>query len=176
MKWYTIEHVNTGKHPWWRIWFIFHLNGTTRNKLGYKGLHPNFNYSCSKYQQFVSTYRVSNNLQNTYTSILQSITVYINLSRKHRLFRENLIHYRVFLGQFEVNEPLEKDAGDTFLRRSATARYRFASSLPAINPFDAITNFRGQNALSLSFGFGRVWHPIKRISDTKFTQFTASRN
>lgn len=69
-----------------------------------------------------------------------------------------------------------------FLRRSATARYRFTSSLPAINPFDAITNFRGQNALSLplSFspppGFDRVWHSVKCISDAKFTQFTASRN
>ena len=75
-------------------------------------------------------------------------TIDIHCSRKHRLFRENLIHYRVFLKRFEVNEPLEKDTADTFYGARRPQGIVFASSLLAINPFDAITNFRGQNALS----------------------------
>lgn len=71
---YELENISLMKDP-----FIFHLNGTV-------GLHLNFNYSRSKCQPFVSTYRVTNNLQDMYVYISWSITVYINLSRKHRLF------------------------------------------------------------------------------------------
>lgn len=84
------------------------LNGTTR-------LYPNFNYSRSASNLYpLIDHRIIYKIR---ISVSQSITVHINLSRKHCLFRENLIHYRVFLGQFEVNEPLEKDADDTFLRQ-----------------------------------------------------------
>jgi len=81
MNRYTTEHVN------WKtilIRFIFHLNGNLY-------LYPNFNYSRSKCQPFVSTYRISDNLQDsTYLGVLQNITVHINLSQKHRLFHERI--------------------------------------------------------------------------------------
>lgn len=106
---------------------------------------------------------------------------------------------RSFLGYLEQTTSLENDTRATpSPSHSATAKYRFASPLPAINPFDAITNFRGQNApsfpssllpihssslaasrvitLSLPFRFEPRLPAVKRISDAKFTQFTASRN
>lgn len=87
------------------------------------------------------------NLKGIEISHGRELSIYI-VSKTPFVPRENLIHYRVFLKRFEVNEPLEKDVADTFYGARQPQGIVFASSLLAINPFDAITNFRGQNALS----------------------------
>jgi hypothetical protein len=103
--------------------------------------------------------------------------------RKYRSFRAGLIHCRLFSAA--IQQRPEENTNDIFRGDPITVRYRFASSLPAINPLDAITNFRGQNSPSLSLSLCRAISTAsgtagvnrhKRISDAKFTQFTVSRN